>query len=41
MVQFYAPPLAIRGCHCILNSDMTHNLFALLEEAPELFLDEI
>jgi hypothetical protein len=41
MVQFYPPPLAICGHHCILNSDITHDLFELLEEAPELFPDEI
>jgi transposase len=36
------PPLfAVRGRPRILNSDMTHDLFALLEEAPEMFLDEI
>ena len=35
------PPQAVRGCARILNSDMTCNLFMLIEESPELFLDEI
>jgi transposase len=35
------PALAVRGRPRILNADMTHDLFTLLEEGPELFLDEI
>ena len=35
------PPLTVRGRPRILNADMTHDLFALLAESPELFLDEI
>ncbi|KAF8187423.1 hypothetical protein BJ912DRAFT_816314, partial [Pholiota molesta] len=30
-----------RGRPRILNADQTHDLFTLLEEAPEMYLDEI
>jgi transposase len=35
------PPLAPRGRPRILNPDMTHDLYTLIEEAPYLYLDEI
>jgi transposase len=35
------PSLAPRGRPRLLNADMTHDLFSLCEESPELFLDEI
>jgi hypothetical protein len=35
------PPITARGWHHIPSADITHDLFALLEECPELFLDEI
>jgi hypothetical protein len=41
MVQSYPPSLAICGCYHIFDADITHDLFALLKEAPELFFDEI
>lgn len=35
------PPSLSRGHPCILNADQTHNLFTLLQEAPEMYLNEI
>jgi transposase len=35
------PPNPTHGRPRKLNSDMTHDLFVLLEEAPEMYLDEI
>src|SRR5258707_5714707 len=35
------PPNPIQGCPRILNSDMTHDLYMLLEEALEMYLSEI
>src|SRR5258708_27949262 len=35
------PPNPIQGRPHILNSDMTHDLYMLLEEAPEMYLSEI
>jgi transposase len=35
------PPNPMLGCPRILNSDMTHDLYTLLEEAPEMYLSEI
>ena len=35
------PPNPNRGRPRILNTDMTHDLYTLLEEAPELYLDEV
>ncbi|KAJ7880818.1 hypothetical protein B0H14DRAFT_2340662 [Mycena olivaceomarginata] len=36
-----APAKPVRGRPRILNADQTHNLFTLLAEAPEMYLDEI
>src|SRR5208283_399629 len=36
-----APPPLHRGRPRLLNADMTHDLFTLLQEAPEMYLDEI
>ncbi|KAF8170957.1 hypothetical protein BJ912DRAFT_816317, partial [Pholiota molesta] len=35
------PPNPSRGRPRILNADQTHDLFTLLQEAPEMYLDEI
>ena len=35
------PRLPLLGRRRILNADMTHDLYTLLEEAPEMYLDEI
>ena len=35
------PHIAIQCRPCILNGNMTHDLFTLLEEAPEMYLSEI
>jgi transposase len=35
------PPLAIRGRPRLLHANMTHDLAILIEESPEVFLDEI
>lgn len=35
------PPNPNQGRPRILNADMTHDLYTLLEEAPNLYLDEI
>jgi len=35
------PPSPSRGRPRILNADQTHDLFTLLQEAPEMYLDEI
>jgi transposase len=35
------PPNPMHCCPRILNPDMTHNLYTLLEEAPEMYLYEI
>ena len=32
---------AMQCCPCILNGNMTHDLYMLLEEAPEMYLSEI
>ncbi|KAK7015994.1 hypothetical protein R3P38DRAFT_3203726 [Favolaschia claudopus] len=36
-----APSTTVRGRPRNLNADQTHDLFTLLAEAPELYLDEI
>ncbi len=35
------PPNPMQGCPCLLNGDMTHDLYTLLQEAPEMYLSEI
>jgi len=35
------PPNPMQCCPRILNGDMTHDLYTLLEEAPEMYLNEI
>ena len=35
------PPNAMQCCPHILNGDITHDLYMLLEEAPEMYLSEI
>jgi transposase len=35
------PPNPMQSHPCILNGNMTHNLYMLLEEAPEMYLSEI
>ena len=35
------PPPLVHGHSQILNSDMTHNLYTLVKEAPDMYLDEI
>ncbi|KAJ7817525.1 hypothetical protein B0H13DRAFT_1532645, partial [Mycena leptocephala] len=35
------PPNPVQGRPRILNADQTHDLFTLLAEAPEMYLDEI
>jgi transposase len=35
------PHLPVLGRPRILNTDMTHDLYTLMEEAPEMYLDEI
>ena len=36
-----APPNPMQCRPCILNADMTHDLYTLLKEAPEMYLSEI
>src|SRR5260221_6519890 len=35
------PPNPMQGCPHLLNGDMTHDLYTLLQEAPEMYLSEI
>ena len=35
------PPSLMLGCPCTLTTRITHDLYTLIEDAPDMFLDEI